>query len=162
MNNRVDTSRYLVGQLVSMLGPALTMGVRNEAQQMARRRLEALMGEAADAFLKAGNCHEQATCAYRFLSRRPRANDVHICTVSMAPYSDHDRHVFVTLGQPRAGATLGDLGDVVVCDPWVAEVLNRSVLGRIGAYYPDDYHEYVEAAQAGQYQNEVEVLVRPL
>jgi hypothetical protein len=162
-DNPVKASRFLLGQLVTYLAPTIITEAKANPQITVRRRLEASLGQVTDKKFQAGNCMEQAMCAYRYLIARPRSNDIHLVTVSMSPYNVNDKHMFVTIGAPRANATLGTLGaDVVVCDPWVAEVLGTSPLGRIGAYYADDYYEYVQGAKAGDYANSIEIWLAPL
>ncbi len=117
---RLKISRYLLGQLVALLGHAdIPLDEMTPVQVAARQRIN----EVAARF-GAGNCHEQAMCAYRWLTQRGVVG-VKLVRVSMEPYKT-DNHLFVVIGAAETGTQLLDLGDIVFCDPWLAEAVSRN------------------------------------
>jgi len=125
VQNRLDTSRYLLGQLIALLQQAPNPNEElTETQVAARNQQMALQYSEVTTLLKAGNCHEQAMCAYRWLTGRA-VPGVKMVQVSMQPYFN-DKHVFVVIGAAATGTELSNLGDIVVCDPWLGEAVKRN------------------------------------
>lgn len=136
--NRVDTSRYVMGQIGKFL----------EGENQIESKM-LLMQSCLSQNFKAGNCYEQAYCAYMYLKNKNVPN-LFLAKVSMSGYGANDHHVFAIIGEDVTDdSRFWNLGKFVICDPWLSELAQKRKMNPeycTGVY--DDEDEYPEFLSA--------------